>query len=532
MKEQLEILQESIFSKIDPILRHLLYSIEQELALSSRSSSSSLCSFTAASAASGLVHDDDHVSVKDVQNNEEEEGGVLHDVFPPLSLLETQVQEERKGSLGGKRLLWQKKLCRDVLFLQNMQVELFQRLQIELEAILVRMGVDEKDATERRSTATTSATTSSATDTAATATTTTSGGGVIDNDHHVHDDPVVVMIREMICQMQRYILLPILLKLQNPFCHHQVVICGSKSHDGHDGSTFEKEGEKKKSWDNSSNTSSSGGGGRGSDDGSEEEEDLLSNMILVIRNHCRRSLEGATCCLKLLLRILLPWSPCCGEIQENYDRGGDSENSDGSITADNVHVELKVQLMVALWTSLSSMVKEYISTLDSTTMSSTNDCKSSLDKGEECMFLVLECMEALCFVQQQRQSTSCNGMAWSNAKKDTEFVSRLESCMDGRFIILLVQCTLPILDDNNVVQQGHENIIGNKNKFNSNTKESFPGQYLDMKGNVKLKVQVLSFLRVLMNMGACDGVSDPKDTKTNLWRSMFPGIFKVRGDQG
>jgi hypothetical protein len=534
MKKRFEILQESIFSQIDPILRRLLYSIEQELSLSSATATATTIRRPSTSAA-GLVDDND---------NDNDNG-------------DNSVHNEKKEQGETRHSVRRQKLCRDVLFLQNLQAELFQTLQSELEALVTRIALvpsftlsrDEVRPRKEKH---------------------CDCGGV---DHVDDHGDVAIVIRETIYQMQKYILLPILLKLQNPFSH--LYVNRNERHDSGlqldiDTTTDDIDTDTDEDTDTDTDT----------DANRETNESgngvLPSNIMLVIRNNGRKSLESATFCLKIVLQILLPLqlsSSSSSGVNNDHDMGDSmSCGMSGSPTEGtntNVHVELKVQLMVALWTSLSSMVKEYLACPSGVDSFDSNHsvCKSSLDKGEECMYLLLECMEVLCCPP----GTSKGILITNTTRKQKEenppvvvpdeviilqyqgFVSRLLSCMDGRFIVLLVQCAVSILDNNGSsvpIQERNRYVIEHNNgtvpvsagnsHYDMYERKSWDGKHLDMKGNIKLKVQVLSFMRVLMVMGTSDAFNAPKlhnlqvieeeqsVAMTNLWRSVFPGVFKVR----
>jgi len=218
-------------------------------------------------------------------------------------------------------------------------------------------------------------------------------------------------------------------------------------------------------------------------------------------NAHRRCIEEAALSLKVFIDILHHTN------NGNAERIRNDDMKQLEFTRANVilDTDLRLKSIVGVTESLTSLTQ---------TAPMRNDV--NLDKGEECMQALLSCIEALCtrptfHVKDQLETQG----------DDVEFITAIQKSMNGQLLFQIAQCCLSVFDS-------PENGSGDGGPM----KKTDLGQ-LDIKGNVSLKVHALHSVEVLLHMGWWDITNhgqeqeDESKTMTGLWRSMFPGVFKV-----
>lgn len=290
--------------------------------------------------------------------------------------------------------------------------------------------------------------------------------------------------RQTIHQMQRYILLPLILILQKP------LPCSIDSNN------------------------------KRNDDGYQQ-----SVINVMIRNAARHCYEGAASCLKKIAEIL-----CFDEIdiptianQNEYENENENENEEQV----NICMEtnLRMKCVVAISQSLACIIQDV-------SMNQGN----TLDKGEDCIMQLLACMKALIVRSRSRvpvgTKDSCKGREILDSSWK-EFWVGFYSCRNGQLLHTIIHYITSILDS-----RWHSN--HNYNDGNGVAgQQRLDSMQMDIKGNVELKLETLSLMRSLMTLGmdAHDakledfviGIEEEKQGRSVVdeWRSIFPGVFKV-----
>ncbi len=365
----------------------------------------------------------------------------------------------------------------------------------------------------------------------------------IDSDSHVASDPqrepqhhVLLLLH----QMQKYILLPMILILQRPSPQPPVApaACTTAKKKNHQDSG---------SINNNTNNNTHA-------------------VLIAQRNAHWRCVEEAALSLRLFVDTLHQ------RRLEEIDTDNDNENNDVDDDDDDdddavegkiekpmhgnrpmkMDVDLRIKCVVALTESFTGILQDQKTARGSGRGSSA----IHLDKGEECMQILLSCLQVLCCnkppsvgaavsssVPQQRQQQRQQS---DDEEEEEEFVRAIQSCMNGQLLFQMVQCCLSTFEHSNHDDEGMDH---------DNFKRSMQGhRRLDfgpagIRGNVMLKVQALQTLDSFMTMGEGmmmipqeeededeeedKGQKNPKPRimgMTQMWRAVFPGVFKVSDD--
>jgi hypothetical protein len=216
-------------------------------------------------------------------------------------------------------------------------------------------------------------------------------------------------------------------------------------------------------------------------------------------NAHRRCIEEAALSLKLFIDILHQYNK---HVYDNDEIPID--------TAMGMDVDLRIKCVVAVTESLTDV--GVIQSQKNKGRTNTN-----LDKGEECMEIMLSCMEVLCK----------NPVVGIETETDDEFVSAIQTSMNGQLLFQMVQCCLSVFgDDSEGTRTSSDDYVKNIQE-----KKRLDFGPAGIKGNVVLKVQALQTLEAFIYMGGDikSPTEEQLDTRdmTKLWRAMFPGVFKV-----
>ena len=303
--------------------------------------------------------------------------------------------------------------------------------------------------------------------------------------------------RQTIHQMQRYILLPLILILQKPLPYSIASIDSNNNY-------------------------------KRNDDGYQQ-----SVINIMIRNAARHCYEGAASCLKKIAEILF----FDDEIANQNEHENEHENEEQVHTC--METNLRIKCVVALSQSLACTIQDV----------SINQGNTFLDKGEDCIMELLACMEALIVRSRLSRSRvpvpvpgctkdSCKGLEIMDSSWK-EFWVEFYSCGNGQLLHTIIHCITSILDSR--WHNKHDyNDDGNGSRNGVAGQQRLDCMQMDIKGNVELKLNALLLMRSLMTLGM-----DANDTKLNdfvigieeekqqgrsvvdEWRSIFPGVFKV-----
>jgi len=315
--------------------------------------------------------------------------------------------------------------------------------------------------------------------------------------------------RQTIHQMQRYILLPLILILQKPL---PCVGTGT-------GTCSIGYGNSNKRNDN-------------------EEYQRVSNIM--IRNAARHCYEGAASCLRKIAGILhFDNDENDMNIHDTIAIVNANQNANQNENEEQVNVNVNVNVNTCMETNLRIKCVVAISQSLACTIQdiSMNQGIPTLDKGEDCIMELLACMKALILRSRSRSrvpvhtTDSCKGEILDSSWK--EFWVEFYSCRNGQLLHTIIHCITSILDS-----RWHS-------EHNYNDGNGVAGQQgrlacvqMDIKGNVELKLEALSLMRSLMTLGMDAHDAKLKDVMIGIeeeqgrsvvdeWRSIFPGVFKV-----
>ena len=293
----------------------------------------------------------------------------------------------------------------------------------------------------------------------------------------------ITATRRIIHQMQRYILLPLILILQKPL-------------------PFTR------------------------DDGNQMNTYMCAtddNTRIISRNAARRCHEEAAACLKQVTEIL---QVGVGNFIEDEAK----ENKRG--TTSSMEVDLRIKCVVAAAQSLACVIHD---------VTLNQGLNSTLDKGEECIMQLFACIEALVTKgASDGQSTTAERMILESSW--VEFWVAFQSCRKGQLLHSIVHCITKIIDS-----RWYNRTDSQRGTELEQQKLDFVPMHIKGNVELKVQalslMRSLMSLGVDVQELVSEGISDGNDMDghdneqaagaaidsdmVGEWRFMFPGVFKV-----